>query len=115
MLLLSLPLIGTFLAFSFFRSTLPHWTAPGYTTLIPLTAAWLTEKTTNRLIPNSIKAALGLLLLTIILGIAQIKTGLIPLDKTILFEEIGENDPSLDLFGYTEAGEAFVEIKQRDE
>ena len=113
-LLLSFPLIVTFLAFSFFRSTLPHWTAPGYTTLIPLTAAWLTEKTTNRLIPNSIKAALGLLLLTIILGIAQIKTGLIPLDKTILFEEIGENDPSLDLFGYTEAGEAFVEIVQRD-
>ncbi|MFA5418878.1 MAG: glycosyltransferase family 39 protein [Bacteroidales bacterium] len=114
-LLLSLPLIGTFLAFSLFRSTLPHWTAPGYTTLIPLTAVWLTERPSTRLIPNSVSAALGLLLLVLLLGFAQIKTGLFPLDTTTTFEKIGEDDPSLDMFGYKEAGRDFQKIVQRDQ
>jgi len=114
LLLMSLPLIVTFLIFSLTRSTLPHWTAPGYTTLIPLAAVWLTEKPSKNLIPNSVKAALGLLALVLVLGLAQIKTGWIPLDNTQVFEEIGEDDPSLDMFGYTQAGKAFEEIVLRD-
>ncbi len=114
LLLMSLPLIVTFLIFSLTRSTLPHWTAPGYTTLIPLAAVWLTEKPYQVLIPNSVKAALGLLMLVLILGVVQIKTGLLPLDNTLTYEKIGEDDPSLDMFGYTRAGKAFVEIVKRD-
>jgi len=44
-LLLGLPIIITFLIFSLFRSTLPHWTAPGYTSLIPLAAVYLSQRT----------------------------------------------------------------------
>jgi len=114
LLLMSLPLIVTFLIFSLTRSTLPHWTAPGYTTLIPLAAVWLTEKPSEKLIPASVEAALGLLALVLTLGIVQIKTGLIPLDHTVTYEKIGENDPSLDMFGYTQAGKAFEEVVLRD-
>lgn len=115
LLLMGLPLIATFLVFSLFRSTLPHWTAPGYTTLIPLAAAWLTRKPVKRLIPNSVMAALGLLLLVVVLGLAQIKTGIIPLDTTTAYEKIGEDDPSLDMFGYAQAGKSFAEIVKRDQ
>ncbi len=115
LLLMGLPLIVTFLIFSLTRSTLPHWTAPGYTTLIPLAATWLAENSIKTIVPRVIKVALGLLAFVLIVGLIQIKTGWIPIDQTIVFEEIGEDDPSLDMFGYTQAGKAFVEIVQRDQ
>jgi hypothetical protein len=115
LLIMGLPLIITFLIFSLTRSTLPHWTAPGYTTLIPLAAAWLAQNSIKTIVPRVIKAALGLLAFVLIVGLIQIKTGWIPIDQTIVFEEIGEDDPSLDMFGYTQTGKAFVEIVQRDQ
>ena len=42
-LLVTLPLIITFLVFSLFRKTLPHWSAPAYTTLLVLVAAWIDQ------------------------------------------------------------------------
>jgi len=39
LLLVSLPLICVFIIFSLFRRTLPHWSAPAYTTLILLSSA----------------------------------------------------------------------------
>ncbi len=113
-LLMGLPLIAVFLFFSLFRSTLPHWTAPGYTTLIPLAAVWLAAKPSMKTIPGIIQSALALLIFTLILGMLQIRTGLIPLDSTTTYENLGEDDPSLDMFGYREAGKAFGQIVSRD-
>ncbi len=113
-LLMGLPLIAVFLFFSLFRSTLPHWTAPGYTTLIPLAAVWLAAKPSLKTIPGIIQSALALLIFTLILGMLQIRTGLIPLDSTTTYENLGEDDPSLDMFGYREAGKAFEQIVSRD-
>lgn len=113
-LLMGLPLIAVFLFFSLFRSTLPHWTAPGYTTLIPLAAVWLAAKPSLKTIPGIIQSALALLIFTLILGMLQIRTGLIPLDSTTTYENLGEDDPSLDMFGYREAGKAFGQIVSRD-
>ena len=113
-LLMGLPLIAVFLFFSLFRSTLPHWTAPGYTTLIPLAAVWLAAKPSSKIIPGIIQSALALLMFTLILGMLQIKTGIIPLDSTTTYENLGENDPTLDMFGYREAGKAFKQIVSRD-
>ena len=39
----ALPMIFTFLMFSAFRKTLPHWTGPAYTTLIPLSGAFISN------------------------------------------------------------------------
>jgi len=113
-LLMGLPLIAVFLFFSLFRSTLPHWTAPGYTTLIPLAAVWLAAKPSLKTIPGIIQSALALLIFTLILGMLQIRTGLIPLDSTTTYENLGEDDPSLDMFGYREAGIVFGQIVSRD-
>ncbi|NOY51105.1 MAG: glycosyltransferase family 39 protein [Chlorobi bacterium] len=117
-LLSSLPLIILFLGFSLFRSTLPHWTAPGFTILIFLAALWLdtvfAEKSDDYLIPWPLKISVGLLVITLLLGYLQINQGIINIDKTTEYNRLGENDPSLDMFGYEQIADSFAEIYKRD-
>jgi len=115
-LLISMPLTVIILTFSLFRRTLPHWTAPAYTTLLVLVAAWLDQVTREktRRIPRSIIAALGFLLLIIVLGVGQINYGWI--DFTSLEKKYGivADDPSLDMFGFDQAGRAFAQLVEED-
>ncbi len=115
-LFLGLPIIVTFLIFSLFRSTLPHWTAPGYTTLITLAAAYLSQLTpvNNKKLPLVIISSLALIIVIITIGLAQINYGLFNIDKTTEYHRIGKDDPSLDMFGYKQTGEAFKQIVARD-
>ncbi|NQU34719.1 MAG: glycosyltransferase family 39 protein [Bacteroidetes bacterium] len=115
-LLSGIPIIITFLIFSLFRRTLPHWTAPGFTTLIPIAAVFVAQKYSSKTkrIPTVILFSLGLIVLTITLGLAQINMGLFPLDNTQEYNRKGKKDPSLDLFGYSQAGESFKQIHKRD-
>lgn len=115
-LLTGLPLIITFLIFSMFRSTLPHWTAPGYTTLIILAAVYLSQLHPKEKpgLPVAIITSLILLVVVIILGLTQINYGIFTLDKTTEYHRIGKNDFSLDMYGYKETGEAFEQIMERD-
>jgi len=65
--LISLPMIILFITFSLFRRTLPHWTAPAYTTLLIIAALYLRNKNVaEKFIPAPIKTA-GLLLAFVIL------------------------------------------------
>jgi dolichyl-phosphate-mannose-protein mannosyltransferase len=110
-----LPLIITFLVFSLFRRTLPHWTAPGITTLIPLAAVYISQKyDKHKGIPKVIIISAALVIITIILGITQINFGLISFDNSREYHRIGKNDPSLDMFGYKQAGDSFMKIVDRD-
>ena len=115
-LLLGLPIIVTFLAFSLFRNTLPHWTAPGYSALIPLAAIYLSQITSVNLkrLPIAIILSLSLIILTITIGLAQINFGVFNIDKTTEYHRIGKDDPSLDMYGYEQTGEAFKQIVTRD-
>lgn len=115
-LLTGLPLIITFLVFSLFRSTLPHWTAPGYTALIPLAAVYLSQRRSKDKhgLPAVIVSSLILLVVIIVLGLAQINYGVFTIDKTTEYHRIGKNDPSLDMYGYKQTGEAFKQIMDRD-
>ncbi|MFK5855429.1 MAG: glycosyltransferase family 39 protein [Bacteroidota bacterium] len=115
-LLMGLPIIVTFLIFSLFRSTLPHWTAPGYTTLIPLAAVYLSQRisTNYSRLPIAIVSSLALVIIIIVVGIAQVNFGIFTIDKTTEYHRIGKNDPSLDLYGYSQTGEAFRQIVKRD-
>jgi len=115
LLLLGLPIIITFLVFSLFRSTLPHWTAPGYTALIPIAAVYLSQhsKAKNKM-PTVIILSLTLLITIIVVGLAQINTGFIRIDKTTEYHRIGKNDPSLDMYGYNYVGKAFQDIVKQD-
>ncbi len=116
LLSVSLPLIVVIMLFSCFRRTLPHWTAPAITTLLVLAASWLDQITenTSRRIPGSIVAALSLLLLIIVLGIGQIKYGWINFPSLEKRYGIIADDPSLDMFGFDQAGEAFAKIVKKD-
>ncbi len=117
-LLSSLPLIIMFLGFSLFRTTLPHWTAPGFTILIFLAALLLdtmfAEKPDNYFIPWPLKISVGLLIIILVSGYLQINQGIINIDKTTEYNKLGEDDPSLDMFGYEQIGDGFSGIYKRD-
>jgi len=111
LLFLSLPLIGGLLFISLFRETLPHWSGPGYTTLIILTSCYLSYAKTKlqKLIPYS------LYLITVIsfLGILLIRfyPGTLG-DKTAI--TLGSKDPTLDMYDWNYFKTEFEKIHQSD-
>lgn len=112
-LLTALPMIGLFLYFSIVRPTLPHWSAPAYNLLIPLSAVWLSTLDGKKA-KRTVSAALSLLALTLILGVAEIKTGFVPLDHQTEATKLGKDDPTLDVYGWRQAGEKFAEIYRQE-
>ncbi len=101
----SIPLILVFQSFSLVRSTLPHWTGPGYLGLIFISAAFLEERRGNSskpgLIPWPLTAALALMLAISVTTIGQIRYGWVPLKKW------HAADPSLDMTGWEQLGTKF--------
>ncbi|MFA8449120.1 MAG: ArnT family glycosyltransferase [Bacteroidales bacterium] len=114
-LLMSLPIIGVFLLFSLFRRTLPHWNSPGYVILMPLVGAFLADKFRRNLkpilFPWPLKIASGLLVVILLLGALQIKMGVLGLDKQSNYYELGEDDVSLDMYGWTQIERQFAEYR----
>ncbi len=114
LLLWSFPIIFVFLLSSLTRRTLPHWSAPGYYGLIIIAAAYLSSISKNKV---HISAKLSVLLITVVLllGFVQIKTGFIYNDiKDRTPVDLGENDASLDLFGWHQLSAEFGKIYRRD-
>lgn len=109
-----LPLISLFLFFSLFRATLPHWTGPAWTTIILLSAVYLRElgikKSRERLFPGSIIVSLCLLILVLVLGVAQIKGGMIYYDPGDKPQNLGEKDVSLDMYGWRQLSTEFARV-----
>ena len=110
-LCITLPMIVVFWIFSLMRPTLPHWNAPAYVLLILLSAAYLRDKHTEKL-PNSIIASLSVLLITLVVGVAEIKTGFIPLDKHSEPKMLGRDDFTLDMYGWRQLGDKFSEFRE---
>ena len=110
-LCIALPMIVVFWVFSLMRPTLPHWNAPAYVLIILLAATYLREKCAEKL-PKSIIAALSVLIITLIVGVAEIKTGFIPLDKHTEPEKIGRDDFTLDMYGWRQLGEKFADFRE---
>ena len=108
-LCIALPMIALFGVFSLTRPTLPHWNAPAYVLLILLSAAYLKDKHEN--LPKSIIAALSVLLITLVVGVAEIKTGFIPLDKHTEPEQMGRDDFTVDMYGWRQLGEKFADFR----
>ncbi|MBR4561304.1 MAG: glycosyltransferase family 39 protein [Bacteroidales bacterium] len=108
-LCIALPMIALFWVFSLTRPTLPHWNAPAYVLLILLSAAYLKDK--HETLPQSIIAALSVLLITLVVGVAEIKTGFIPLDKHTEPEQIGRDDFTIDMYGWRQLGEKFADFR----
>jgi hypothetical protein len=114
----SLPLIFLFLFISFFRSTLPHWTGPAYTTLILVAAAYLSGHIQKRnklvLMPAAIRVASGLLLLVIVIGTGQINGGWFYNGSETDITQRGSRDISLDMFGWRQVEKDFAKVEKED-
>ncbi len=113
-LCIALPLILVFLFFSLTRPTLPHWNAPAYVSLILLSAVYLRDKQVEPdQLPKSIIAALSVLGVVLVIGVAEIKTGFIPLDKHTEPEMLGRDDFTLDMYGWRQLGEKFADFREQ--
>ena len=111
-LLTALPMIALFLYFSIVRSTLPHWSAPAYNLLIPLSAVWL-GTLDGKKARRTVTAALSLLALTIIVGVTEIKTGFVTLDHHTEGTKLGNDDLTLDVYGWRQTCEGFKAIREQ--
>jgi hypothetical protein len=118
LLLTSLPLIFLFLFFALFRRTLPHWTGPAYLGLIVIAAAWLAGKVERKseefLIPKVIKFAGGILLFVLLLGVIHIKTGVFSFPDYSNPKKLGENDITLDIYGWQQFADKFEVQRNQD-
>lgn len=112
----ALPLIALFLIFSMSRQTLPHWNAPAYTLLILLSACYLSSPRKHSpqadQLPKTIVAALVIMACTVVLGMAEIKTGFIPLDHHEAPEEIGKDDFTNDMYGWRQLTPKFAAMRE---
>ena len=115
-LCVALPLIAVFLFFSLTRPTLPHWNSPAYNLLILLSACMFSSKRSeinHRVaIPKSIIAAMAVLLLVVGIGSAEIQTGFIPLDHNTEAERLGQDDFTLDMYGWRQLGTKFADFRE---
>ena len=110
---ISVPLILVFLSFSLFRSTLPHWTGPGYLGFIFIAAAFLSEPKRSgsriRLFPWPVVISLAFIFIVAVAGFGQIRYGWVPLNRWKL------DDISRDLTGWNQLGERFATLAKADQ
>lgn len=109
---LGLPLIGTVLFLSLFNDTLPHWSGPAYTTLILVTAWWLSEEPflkTQRLLKASISLCAGALILAT--AIINYWPGTLGQKSTPGY---GKHDVTLDMSGWASFGKQFRAFREKD-
>jgi hypothetical protein len=113
LLLTSVPLIFAAISISFFKTLLPHWTGPAYSSLVLLTACSFGKRNTTtvykRAIPLILSLAAVLLLLVLITGTAVIN--FYPGTLGSKEEQIkGEGDFTLDMYGWKKMGNSFDSI-----
>lgn len=118
LLLAGLPLIAVFLGLSLFRNTLPHWSGPGYTTLIPLAALWIRElkPDMDKIFRPVLVVSLTVMLMIVGGAILQTVTGFIQLPSV---EKSGRKsrieDFSLQVYGWKQLGSKFGELSRKYE
>lgn len=111
LLLLSLPLIGTLLFVSFFKDTLPHWSGPAFTSLIILSACYLS--TAKPLLQKLVTGSAYLIVSVCFLGIIVIQffPGTLG-NKTD--KKLGEGDVTIDMYDWAFFKEEINKIQQSD-
>ena len=112
-LCIALPMVLLFWAFSLTRPILPHWNSPAYVLLILLSACWLRDKHhDSQKVPKPVVAALCVLMLTVVVGVAEIKTGFISLDKHTEPEMLGRDDFTVDMYGWRQLEPRFAALRE---
>ena len=98
-----------------FRETLPHWSAPAYTSLLIIVAAWLDQIKRKKLARNLVIASISLTGIILLVGYLQISFGLFKLgSEQVDIRELNRSDPTIDMFGYKDAGAGFAKLVEED-
>lgn len=114
-ILQALPLWAVFTLFSLFRSTLPHWSAPAFVSLIVLAAAYWADH------ENQPKAWMWMKVSPIFLGILLvialwlINYSPLQLGKKSEARTFGEDDFTQDMYGWAQVNESFKKVAAREE
>lgn len=111
-----LPLILVFIFVSLFRNALPHWTGPAFICLVILSSEYLADIYTNRkkIIIRSLSSAFMIYALILVLGVIEIKTGIIEFRNYPMSENSGKNDFTLDMYGWKQAREKFTKFLSKE-
>ena len=119
LLCFALPFIGLFWFFSLMRETLPHWSSPAFSILLLFPASYLADKQTiieeKIKLPKQIIATLSLLILVLVFGVLEIKTGVIPLrfgERANSVRYYGETDFTTTIYGWRSIKKDFQEIRE---
>lgn len=110
LVIFSVPMILMFLSISLMRETLPHWSAPAYFALIVLAGVYLSQKKWGQKVAFSSPLFLVVIL---VLGFVQIKTGAIRLDDSDNYN-LGKHDFTLDMYGWEQGGQKFNQLRLND-
>jgi 4-amino-4-deoxy-L-arabinose transferase-like glycosyltransferase len=102
-----LPILLVFLFFSLFSATLPHWSAPGYYAMMLITAAYLDQKS-KRIIPTVNTVAIGIVVIALSIFYIQINHGKLTGNHSDSKENLGKNDVTLDLYGWSQISNQFM-------
>ncbi|RYY62390.1 MAG: glycosyltransferase family 39 protein, partial [Chitinophagaceae bacterium] len=109
---IGLPMIGVLLLLSLLRDTLPHWSGPGYVTLLPIAAVYLAEGA-HRRTARFLAGARGfiLTLCVLALGLTYAWPGTMGSKDR---PDYGFGDFTLDLHGWDEVAPRFAELYYRE-
>jgi len=111
------PLIGAALLLSLFNRTLPHWSGPGYLSLLILSAIALRQKQLDSgkkpIRPALISQAFFVII--ILAGLLQINFGLLNPKSMADEEKLGKNDISLDMYGWQQATQKISAMKSAEQ
>ena len=122
LLSLALPIIFFFLIVSLFTDTMPHWSAPGYFTLILISAAYLASRyeiqkkgTKGIILPSPLRYSLSLLIIATALGLSQYFTGFLNIElKQEKEYKIGSTDFTLESYGWDKLADEFNILRESD-
>ncbi len=112
LLLLSLPLIITLLGVSLLRDTLPHWSGPGYTALLLITAIRI-EDYVSRVYLRLVKCAVGFTAIIAVAGVLFINFYPGTLGKKQP-DVLGKGDVTLDMYGWNALKNDFYKIRKQN-
>lgn len=102
-----MPAILIFLFISIFKSTLPHWSGPGFSTLILFASITLSNslKTSILFLKRTLIWSISIYFIAVILIVLQLQWNIIPLGYS--------NDPTCDITGWDDLGKQFTTLRNK--
>ncbi|MBS1542937.1 MAG: glycosyltransferase family 39 protein [Bacteroidetes bacterium] len=110
-----IPLWLVFTGFSVFRSTLPHWSAPAFVSLIILAAAYWAGHENQKKAYFWMKAGAYFLAFLLAVALWLINYSPLQLGKKSDLTHFGEDDFTQDLYGWKQVRMAFEKVAAREE